>query len=129
MATVALASGCGGIKVCEVPPVELSKLECIRPYGGGPTEAIGILHTYAREQSPEASENFGCFFEVNADEGTLRFVPTGFVCAYPNQGLDVDRAWVTQRCKRPPNGVWLTSHGTRAMRVTVSDADITCELL
>lgn len=126
---VVLLTGCGGIRICEAPPVELSKLECLRPYGGGTTEAIGIQYIYAREQSPEASDDFGCFWEVDATENTLKLVPTGYVCAFPNQGLDPDRAWVTRRCKRPPNGVWQTSHGTRAMRVTVTNADITCELL
>lgn len=121
--------GCSGIDTCDSPVVQLEKLECLRNPDGGVSQQLGMQLVYADEQDPMPSADFGCSWEVNADAGLLRLIPTGHVCRGVDEGADIDRAFVWRLCERPPPGVWLTSAGTRTLQITSDDAGVRCARL
>jgi len=121
-----MVQGCSGIDTCDSPVVNLDTLGCMRNPDGGVSQQIGMQLVFGDEQDPKPSADFGCTWDVNADAGTLRLVPTGQVCRGVDEGFDIDRAFVWRVCERPPPGVWLTGGGKRALQITSDDAGLRC---
>jgi len=118
----------GCIELCD-DAAPLTRLQCRPNPDGGLSDTLSIDQTFVGDEGWRATEPLGCRWEVDAAAGTMRLVPVGQICHTPNETYLAPVTVLNRVCDRPPTGVWLTSAGTRSLRVTSTDAGVTCELL